>query len=413
MSEKPNIIIFGGLNTVARALASYLVPLDGDSLVNHLRIVDKYHINPPTTYLGAEFPKIVAKPNVQYLQANLTVPAIVSTVFNPPEGQAPFSYAFDLTGEIRWERPAEVQVSHTCNIARLIGTEAAKRNVKAYVRLQHPFYNTDKHPALEKDDIKPDGTHGIWWHETLRILGAIKDLNLVILRIPHSYGPYQIEMVSGMFVLCAVYAHLRKPVKSLWSPGKHLYNVVHNTDVAGGLWSCAKWMDKVGGRQKADELAGEEIYWHNDKGMVGKVVGMVGQKVKVKAPLFNLTSSPTLTYHNLMTIVTGALGTTLGYHDSMTSTAAKFKLEDIVEDINEEHVGAWTTMITNSTPPIPNTPLSAYMDTYLLDKHPFGLSNQKIMDVVGYSPKVPEINEKVILEMVQKWKDEGSWPVME
>jgi hypothetical protein len=73
-----------------------------------------------------------------------------------------------------------------------------------------------------------------------------------------------------------------------WGPGKHLHNVVHNTDVAGGLWSCAKWIDKVGGRQKADELAAEEIHWHNDKKMVSKVVGMVGPDVKVKAPLFNL-----------------------------------------------------------------------------------------------------------------------------
>jgi hypothetical protein len=90
---------------------------------------------------------------------------------------------------------------------------------------------------------------------------------------------------------------------------------------------------------------------------------------------------------------------------------SQFKLEDIVEDINEEHVGTWTTMITNCKPPVPNTPLSAYMDLYLLEKHNFGLSNRKIMDIVGYTLKVPEISEKVIQEMVQKWKDEGSWPM--
>lgn len=69
----------------------------------------------------------------------------------------------------------KVQINNTCNVARLIGTEAAKRGVKAYVRLQHPFYTTDKHPAQESDNIKPEGTYGTWWHETLRILGAIKE----------------------------------------------------------------------------------------------------------------------------------------------------------------------------------------------------------------------------------------------
>jgi nucleoside-diphosphate-sugar epimerase len=351
MSSKPNVLIFGGLNTVARALASYLVSLEGDSLVNHLRIVDKYSISPPTTYIGAEFPKVVEQPNVEYRQANLSIATTVASMFDPPEGEAPYSYVFDLSGEIRWDRSREVHINNTCNIARLIGTEAARRGVKAYVRLQHPFYTTDKTPAQEKDDIKPEGTYGIWWHETLRILGAIKDLNLVILRTAHSYGPYQTEMISGIFVISSVYAYMKKPMKSLWSPGKHLHNVVHNKDVAGGLWTCAEWMNKVGGREKADEIAGEEIYWHNDKKMVENVPGMVGPDVKVKAPLFNLSGNPDLTFNDLMKTSTTALGTTLGYHDFLTNTAAKFKLDDLVEDINEEHVGTWTTMITSSTPP--------------------------------------------------------------
>lgn len=60
-------------------------------------------------------------------------------------------------------------------VARLLGLEAAKRNIKSYVRIQHPFYETSsKHPATEKDDIKPINTIGIWWHESLRALAAIE-----------------------------------------------------------------------------------------------------------------------------------------------------------------------------------------------------------------------------------------------
>jgi len=145
--------------------------------------------------------------------------------------------------------------------------------------------------------------------------------------------------------------------------------------------------------------------------MVEKVVGMVGPDVKVRAPLFNLSGDPNLTFHNFMSGVARALGATVEYYDFLTSTAAKFRLEDVVEDINEEHVGVWTTMITNSTPPIPNTPLSAYLDTYMLKKHTLGLSNKKITDIVGYTLKVPDMTENVILDILQKWKDERSWPV--
>ncbi|KAJ3478695.1 hypothetical protein NLI96_g9585 [Meripilus lineatus] len=76
MAAKPNVIIFGGLNTCSRALAALLVPIEGDPLVSHLRIVDKYSVSPPTTYIGAEFPKVLEKPIVEYRQANLTVPGM-------------------------------------------------------------------------------------------------------------------------------------------------------------------------------------------------------------------------------------------------------------------------------------------------------------------------------------------------
>ena len=54
------------------------------------------------------------------------------------------------------------------------GLEAAKRKVKSYVRLQMPWYEcSEKGTHDEKEDPKPLGVLGTWWHETLRILGAI------------------------------------------------------------------------------------------------------------------------------------------------------------------------------------------------------------------------------------------------
>jgi len=71
--------------------------------------------------------------------------------------------------------PSKIQINATANVALMIGTEAAKRDVKAYVRLQLPFYDTGKKIATEKDDVKPfDGPIGVWWHEALRMLAGIE-----------------------------------------------------------------------------------------------------------------------------------------------------------------------------------------------------------------------------------------------
>lgn len=67
-------------------------------------------------------------------------------------------------------------------------------------------------------------------------------------------------------------------------------------------------------------------------------------------------------------------------------------------------------MITTSNPPIPNTPLSAYMDKHALEKHVVAFSNKKLLEVTGYKLKRPRFNHDTLKEVIDKWKEEGSWP---
>ena len=87
--------------------------------------------------------------------------------------------------------------------------------------------------------------------------------------------------------------------------------------------------------------------------------------------------------------------------------------ESIIEDINEEHVGAWTEMITTSNPPIPNTPLSAYMDDSVLSKVCVAFSAEKIKRVTGFEVKHPKFTKEELSDVVDRWKEEGSWPNVE
>ncbi|KAI9452322.1 NAD-P-binding protein [Russula earlei] len=396
MSPKPNVIIFGGLNTCSRALTSVLVPLEGEALVSNLRIVDKYSVEPPTT---CELPSCPSSPpgpianNVEYKQANLTVPAIVSSSFDPPFGQEPYSLVFDLTGDVAHDRSEVVQVNHTCNVARLIGGEAARRNVKAYVRLQQPWYESpEKGSHDEKEDVKPNGVIGTWWHETLRILGAIEGLNLVIVRVGLVYGPYiDFGLMTNV---------LTKPMKSLWSPGRNAMNTVHSDDVAGGLWAAAEW------------IVSQQIYWKNDKSKVPEVVGMQPPEKKIIVPLFNLTDDNGTTLDKAGKTMTGVFGTTFEYHNFVTSAMMRLRLEDLVEDINEAHVSGWAEMLTRSDPPVTKTPLSAYMDPFSLSKHTVAFSNKKIQRIIGYHLRRPNMTADVLYEIVDKWKAEGIWPTI-
>lgn len=407
--KKPAVLIFGGLNTCSRALAALLVPLQGEPLVSHLRIVDKYSVHPATTYIGTEFPEILKNPIVEYKQANLTVPATIPTVYEPNDGQEPFEYVFDFTGEVRHDRAEGIIYNTTYCVSKMLGEEAAKRKVKAYVRIQHPFYETPTKPQDENQDIKPIGVVGTWWHETLRALGAIEGLNLVVLRLGFVYGPYTpFGMIATAINVGAVYGYLQKPMKYLWSPGKHPNNTIHVDDVAGASWAAALWMGQTG-RAAANEQAGEEIPFHNDKKKI-KEYGdnIVPHDQKVVAPLFNLVDDANNTLLSVGTSVTSFFGTTFDFFNIVEKTM--FKLIDEVDDINEEHVGGWTKMLMESNPPITRTPLTAYMDKEALEKRVVGFNNAKLKRVVGYTLKRPEFTHDAIKEIVDKWKEEKSWP---
>jgi hypothetical protein len=387
--------------------------LEGEPLVARLRIIDKFSVHPPTTYIGSEFPKILEKPQVQYRQANLTNPAVISDVFEPQEGNAPFDYVFDFTGEVNFDRPEQIIINSTCRVAHLLGLEAAKRKVKGYVRIQQPFYESLKKGShAEKDDIKPTGTLGTWCHETLRILGTIGDLNLVILRIGFGYGPFtNFGIISSAMTVASVYGYMKRPFKCLWPPGKSPTHTVHVDDIAGAAWSCAQWIG-TRGRKAANETAGEEIIFHNDKNKVKEVQGTPPHNEKVVAPLFSVVDDSESTILSTGETLASFFGTTFEFFNLVEATMLKLK-DDAVEEINEHHVGAWTEMITNSKPPVPNTPLSAYLDKYGLEKHNVAFSNKKLKDMVGYKLKRPHFNHDTIKEVVKKWKVEGSWPVLE
>ncbi|KAH0830373.1 hypothetical protein J3R83DRAFT_1767 [Lanmaoa asiatica] len=383
--KEASAIIFGGLNTFSRALAALLVPPQGHRLVSHLRIVDKFSVSPPTTYLGAEFPNVLSQPDVEYRQVNLTVPTAVASAFDPPPGKAPYSYVFDLTGEVNHDRGEVIAIKLTFTVARIIALEAAKRSVKAYVRLQQPVYESpDKGPHDEKEDVKPTESS--------------------------SFCVAALFMVHPLVITVAsVYGYMKKPMKTIWGPGKEPVHTVHVEDVAGALWACAVWINQQG-REQANTLAGEKIPFHNEKSKAKEVDGVVSPDEQPIAPLFNLVDDSETTLAKGGSMITKYFGTTFEFYSNFETTIAKLKMDDLVEEINEHHVGTWTEMLQHSNPPITHTPLTAYMDKFALSKHKLAYNNGKIKSVVGYQLKRPSFDHETLREVVEKWKEEGTWP---
>lgn len=64
-------------------------------------------------------------------------------------------------------------------------------------------------------------------------------------------------------------------------------NTVHVDDVSRALWAVAKWIEPIG-REGANAIAGEKMYFANDKAKVRDVEGVPSPDEIPVAPLFNV-----------------------------------------------------------------------------------------------------------------------------
>jgi hypothetical protein len=99
------------------------------------------------------------------------------------------------------------------------------------------------------------------------------------------------------------------------------------------------------------------------------------------------------------------------YTSTRELTTLQLNKKDFIENANEAHMEAWTEIITSSNPPVPNTPLTAYMDASMFTKPGTSYSNAKIKKIVGYELTHPKFTVEEVGNIIESFKEEGSWPI--
>jgi nucleoside-diphosphate-sugar epimerase len=198
----------------------------------------------------------------------------------------------DISGERAFDRPAEVQIVQTFNVALGIAREAAKQGtVKVFLRSILPVYDQDtekkKYKEEDPDGWKPLGPRGVWWHEMLRAVASVPGLPLVILRAAYSYGPSETRhIITKTILLGLVYRSLGEEMKFLYGP-KLRRNTVHTRDLAGAAWAACEWGAGLD-REKMNALAGVSLPPSGDESVKGVPGAIQKEQGGVIAPVFNL-----------------------------------------------------------------------------------------------------------------------------
>ncbi|TXC03226.1 hypothetical protein FocTR4_00001521 [Fusarium oxysporum f. sp. cubense] len=365
MAEKPSVLIIGGLGYIGRFLALHI---HQNELASDVRLVDK--VLPQLAWLAPEFSEACSQD--KFMQADAS----------RPDGKQ-WDYVFNCGGETRYSQEDEVYKLRSLNLSIAVGKEAAKRGVKAFVELSTGMvYKSDSSPSKEGDKLKPWNRIAVFKLQAEEELSKIEGLNLIIVRLPHVYGPYASQWVATALCMARTYQHLEDEMKWLWTKDLRT-NTAHIDDVTRALWEIAAWFDA--GKAKWDEAS------------MGKI------------PILNIVDEGATSQGTIATIIGDIFKIETGFQGQLISTFARLNLDSVVDDVNDELLGPWADLLADAGITRPG-PLTPFMEKELLKDTDLSMDGTRLKTLLGFEYKKPALTKELIEEVIESYKKMKWWP---
>lgn len=207
-------------------------------------------------------------------------------------------------------------------------------------------------------------------------------LNLIIVRLPHVYGPYASQWVATALCMARVYQHLEGEMKWLWSKDLRT-NTVHIHDAARALWDIASWY--AGGKDK----------W--DSAEMGTT------------PIFNVVDKGESTQGTLADIIGDIFQIETGFQGQLISTFARMNLDCVVDDVNDEILGPWAELLIDAGITRPG-PLTPFMEKELLKDTDLSMDGGRLDEVLGFKYEKPTMTKQLVEEVIESYRQMKWWP---
>lgn len=374
-SEKPSVLIIGGLGFIGRFLTKYI---HDNKLASEIKIVDKQL--PQLAWLAPEFEEACSMDNFQ--QADMSREQTCEKVFTREDGST-WDIVFNCGGDTRYSQQDEIYKQRSLKLSLVAGKEAAKRGVKCFVELSTgAVYKSDSKPSAENSKLVPWLKLAKYKLEAETELAQIPGLNLAIVRMANVYGEYCSKVVGTMLCMARVYQELDREMKWLWTKDLKT-NTVHVTDVSRALWHLAKWY--IDGKKNWDE----------------STTGAV--------PIFNVVDEGDTDQGLVQGIIADIFHIKTGFHGTLVSQFAKMNLGSAVDEENDELLQPWGDLLSKGgiTRPGPITP---YLEGETVKDCDFCLDGSRFKEVTGFKYEVPKMTEKELREIIKSYERMNWWP---
>jgi len=353
MSNKPRVLILGGVGFIGRNLVRYLVEKD---LASKIRVVDK--AMPATSYLSELEKTLFNNPLVEYKQGNLNNAGSIEKCFD--DGPQQFNIVINLAAETKLSQSDAVYEEKILNCSVKCATEAAKRKIEKYIEVSdaHVYEHSDKN-SKEDGKLKPWTASAKYKLLAEEKLATIAGLNYCIIRPANVYGPGDMTSLTPRIICGAVYKFKDEKMEFLWDKDLKMHSV-HVKDLVRAIFHvCLN--GKTGG----------EIY--------------------------NVVDHSNTTQGSINKILEQIFGIKTGFVSTLTSQAAKLAIDIATEAVNDKHLEPWSELCKLHG--INGTPLTPYLDADLLKNNDLAVDGSKL-EAIGFVYEYPEMTPQLVKDQI-------------
>ncbi|KAL8796695.1 MAG: hypothetical protein Q9195_001085 [Heterodermia aff. obscurata] len=381
---KPAVLIVGGLGYIGRFLALHL---HQNNLASEVRLVDK--VLPQLARLAPEFSEACSQD--KFMQADASREQSLSRIFTPITASE-YTYVFNCGGETRYSQDESVYSARSLALSLNLGRECARRKTPALVEFSTGMvYKPPSSSAVssggcaETANLKPwlkIAKYKLQVEEGLEKLAKEQGLKYTSLRLAHVYGPYDVGFIARGLCLARVYKSQGKEMKWLWSKDLRV-NTVHVSDVCRAAWSAATWCA--------------------DNPPVATSSALLSDRA------FNIVDEGDTSQGTLATIFGSIFGIQTGFQGTLISSFARFNLDSVVDDVNEEILQPWADLLKENGI-AESGPLTPFMEKELLKDCDLSLNAAKAERVLGWTRSKPKLGEEEVKEVLDSYRKMNWWP---